>query len=198
MTVAVVALGVGNTQSLLFALDRLGTRARLTADPAILADADRLFLPGVGHAGFVMRRVAELGLVDLLRAYSRPLLGICLGLQLLMDRTAEGDTPCLGRIPGDVAPIAPAPDRPVPHMGWNVLHRRADHPLIEGVRDGDHVYFVHGYAAPVSPTTLAHVDYGGPLTAIAAHGNAMGCQFHPERSGAVGARILENFLALSC
>ena len=198
MTTAVVDLGVGNTASMLFALARLGTRATLTRDAAVIAGAARVILPGVGAAAWVMGRVEALGLAETLTAFARPLLGACLGMQLLYDESAEGPTPCLALIAGRVEPIVPAPERPVPHMGWNQLHRRRDHPLTEGVPDGAYVYFVHGYAAPPGPETLADADYGGPFSAIVAHGNAMGCQFHPERSGAVGSRILANFLDLPC
>lgn len=198
MTTLVVDLGVGNTQSLLFALERLGAKAALSRDPARLGEAPRLILAGVGHAGFVMARIEELGLADLLRTFPRPLLGICLGLQLLHQSSGEGDTPALGRIAGRVEPLVATPDRPVPHMGWNRLHLGPPHALTEGVVSGDHVYFVHGYAARAEASTIAAVEYGGRWSAIAASGTAMGCQFHPERSGAVGARILSNFLGIQC
>jgi glutamine amidotransferase len=184
--VAIVDLGASNTASMRFALERLGVRARLVQTPEQVGEAERLILPGVGHAAFVMGRIEALGLAEAIPAFSRPLLGVCLGMQLLYEGTAEGE----------VAALEAAPDRPVPHMGWNRLARLADHPLLDGVPDGAHVYFVHSYAAGPNGPAVAATDYGGRFAAVAARGTVMGTQFHPERSGAVGARILENFLAL--
>jgi glutamine amidotransferase len=195
--VAIVDLGASNTASMRFALERLGVRARLVSTPEQVAEAERLILPGVGHAAFVMGRIEALGLAEAIPAFPRPLLGVCLGLQLLYEGTAEGDVACLGLFPGRVAALEAAPDRPVPHMGWNRLARRAEHPLLEGVPNGAHVYFVHSYAAPPDGPAIATADYGGPFAAVAARGTVMGTQFHPERSGPVGARILENFLRLA-
>jgi len=194
--VAIVDLGASNTASMRFALERLGVKARLVQTPDAVASAGRLILPGVGHAAFVMGRIEALGLAEAIPAFPRPLLGVCLGMQLLYEGTAEGEVNCLGLFPGRVAALEAAPDRPVPHMGWNRLARRCEHPLLDGVPDGAHVYFVHSYAAGPNGPAVATADYGGPFAAVAARGNAMGTQFHPERSGAVGARILENFLAL--
>lgn len=196
--VAIVDLGASNTASMAFALERLGARTRLVASPEAIGEAERLILPGVGHAAYVMGRIEALGLGAAIAAFERPLLGVCLGLQLLYVGTAEGDTACLGRFSGTVAPLRPGPGVTVPHMGWNRLEWSAAHPLLEGVAAGAHVYFVHGYAAPPGPETVATADHGGRFTAIAARGRAMGTQFHPERSGAVGARMLGNFLALPC
>lgn len=198
MTCAVVRLGVGNTASMMFALERLGAEAVLTDDAKLIAEAERVILPGVGAAAFAMGRMAELGLVEALRDFPRPLLGVCLGQQLLYEGSEEGDAPALGRIPGRVRALTPAPDRPVPHMGWNRLRIVCDDPLLEGVEDGAFAYFVHGFACPVGPETLAETDYGGPFSAAVRAGNAWGCQFHPERSSSAGARILRNFLNLPC
>lgn len=194
--VAIVDLGASNTASMRFALERLGVRPRLVSTPEQVAEAGRLILPGVGHAAFVMGRIEALGLTEAIPAFPRPLLGVCLGMQLLYEGTAEGEVACLGLFPGQVAALRPAPDRPVPHMGWNRLQRLADHPLLDGLADGAHVYFVHSYAAGPNGPAIATTDYGGPFAAVAARGNVMGTQFHPERSGAVGARILSNFLRL--
>jgi glutamine amidotransferase len=196
--VAVVRLGVGNTASVVFALERLGARAVLTDDPAAVAEAERVILPGVSSAGWAMARIAELGLDEALRAFPRPLLGACLGQQLLYDSSAEGDVACLGLISGKVAKLVPAPDRPVPHMGWNRLTIEGNDPLLDGVERGAHAYFVHSFACPTGPETLASVDYGRPFAAVVRRGNVMGCQFHPERSAETGARILNNFLGLPC
>lgn len=180
---------------MMFALARLGARATLSAEPAAIAEAERIILPGVGHAAFVMERARARGLEPVLRAFPRPMFGACLGLQLLYSHSAEGDAACLGRLPGTVLAMAPGGGLPVPHMGWNRLWYDAPHPLLDGVTRGAHVYFVHGYAAAAGDETVAWCDYGGRFTALAAAGPVMGAQFHPERSGPVGARILANFLA---
>ena len=199
MSVAVLDLGVGNTASMLFALERLGVDARLTADPAVLADAERIVFPGVGAAAYAARRLRALGVEATLRDFPRPMLGVCLGMQMLYRSSEEGDAAGLGRLAGRVEKLAPAPDRPVPHMGWNQLDAdRADDPLLDGVAPGAYAYFVHGYAAPVGRETVASSDYGRPFSAVVREGNVCGCQFHPERSGAVGARILNNYLDLPC
>jgi glutamine amidotransferase len=196
--VAIVDYGVGNTASVLFALERLGARARLTSDPAAVAEAERVVLPGVGAAAYAMERLDALGLTQTLKSFQRPLLGVCLGQQLLYERSEEGDAPCLGLVPGQVERLTPAPDRPVPHMGWNRLRRAKDDPLTEGLAEGTHVYFVHSFICPVGEPTLASAQYGQPFSAIVRHRNAWGCQFHPERSAAAGAVILKNFLDLPC
>jgi imidazole glycerol-phosphate synthase subunit HisH len=198
MTLAVVELGVGNTASMIFALERLGARPVLTSDVAAIAEAERVILPGVSAAGFAMQRIEALGLAEVLKNFPRPLLGVCLGQQLLFERSEEGAARMLGRIPGEVRRLTPAPDRPVPHMGWNRLRRERDDPLLDGVADGAFVYFVHSFASPVGPWTLAASDYGGPFSAVVREGTAWGCQFHPERSSEAGAKILRNFLDLPC
>ncbi len=196
MSVAVVALGCGNTASVMFALERLGAEAALTKNAEDIAVAERVILPGVGSAGFAMRRVAKLGLHDALRS-ARKLLGVCLGHQLLFETSEEGAVECLGLIPGAVTKLESAADRPIPHMGWNRLEiAHPDSPLLSGVADGSFVYFVHSYAAPAGETTAAAARYGDPFCAVSEHGAVYGCQFHPERSGAPGARILKNFLEL--
>jgi glutamine amidotransferase len=195
--VAVISYGAGNLASVQFALERLGARTRLTADPAEIAGAERLILPGVGQAGYAMERLEALGLVEPLRAFERPLLGICLGQQLLFEDSDEGETALLGLIPGRVRKLEPGPGLPVPHMGWSRLDVDRDDPLLDGVSDGEWAYFVHGYVCPEGPATLARADYGGPLPAVVRTGNRWGCQFHPERSAKTGARILKNFLELA-
>ena len=198
MSLVVVDIGVGNTASMVWALERLGTRPRLSGDAACIADAERLVFPGVGAAGFAAERIEALGLADGLRAFERPLLGVCLGMQMLFERSEEGEAPGLGRLAGTVRRLEPSRDRPSPHMGWNRLSKLADDPLLEGVEDGAYAYFVHGYAAPVTADTVASCIYGEPFSAVVRRGSAWGCQFHPERSGPVGARILRNFLDLPC
>ena len=195
--VTVLAYGSGNTASVQFALERLGAAVRLTADPAEVAGAERLILPGVGAAAYAMGRLRELGLMEPIRAFRRPLLGVCLGQQLLFETSDEGGgTELLGLIPGRVTALTPGPDLPVPHMGWSRLSQIRDDPLLEDVPDGAYAYFVHGFVCPDGPATLARADYGGPVPAVVRAGNRWGCQFHPERSAAAGARILKNFLEL--
>ncbi len=198
MTVAVINIGVGNTASVMFALERLGVKGLLTSDAREIAEADRIILPGVGAAAFAMAKIDEAGVRDAITASSRPILGICLGQQILFERSEEGDAPALGLIPGAVKKLAGAPDRPIPHMGWSRICRAQDHPILEGVKDGDYCYFVHSFACPVNEWAIATSDYGERFAAMVAKGAVFGCQFHPERSGAVGARILSNFQAYQC
>ncbi|WP_332679046.1 imidazole glycerol phosphate synthase subunit HisH [Brevundimonas sp.] len=195
--VTILAYGAGNVASVRFALERLGAEVRLTADPVEVAAAERLILPGVGAAAYAMSRLHDLQLVEPIRAFRRPLLGVCLGQQLLFDASDEGGgTAMLGLIPGRVTALAPGANLPVPHMGWSRLSQIRDDPLLEGVGDGAYTYFVHGFVCPDGPATLARADYGGPVPAVVRAGNRWGCQFHPERSAAAGARILKNFLEL--
>ena len=197
MTVAIIGYGAGNTASVQFALERLGCTPVITGDPEVIASAERVILPGVGAAGYAMARLKALGLVEPLRAFERPLLGVCLGQQLLFETSAEdGGADLLGLIPGRVEAILPAPSRPSPHMGWSRLAIRRPDPLLEGIKDGDWAYFVHGFVCPDGPATLAAADYGLAVPAVVNMGNRWGCQFHPERSAKAGARILKNFLEL--
>ena len=187
--------GGANIGSVKYALERLGVRAELTADPDAIARADRVILPGVGAAGAGMARLRELSLVDVVRGLSQPLLGICLGMQLLFDASEEGNTECLGLIPGSVRKLAGGGGIRVPHMGWNALRPLRDDPLLAGIRAGEQAYFVHGFAAPLSGDTLATAEHGGEFAAVVRRGNRWGAQFHPERSASVGAKLLENFLS---
>lgn len=193
--VAIVDGGGANIASLQLALQRLGYTARLTSDPATIRTASHVILPGVGAARAAMERLQKAGLDTLIRELRQPVLGICLGLQLLFESSEEDDVPCLGIIPGRVRRFAPHPERPIPHMGWNQIRRRRDSELMNGIPDDSYFYFVHSYAAEVSDNTIATADYGWPFTAIAGQDNFLATQFHPERSGPLGARILENFLS---
>ena len=194
-SVTVLAYGAGNTASVRFALERLGATVRLTDDPLAVAEAERLILPGVGAAGYAMARLTALGLVEPIRAFPRPLLGVCLGQQLLFETSEEGEpVPLLGLIPGAVRRLDPGPGLTVPHMGWSRLSAVRPDPLLEGIQDGAYAYFVHGFVCPDGPATVARADYGGPVPAMVRSGLRWGCQFHPERSAATGARILANFL----
>lgn len=195
--VALLAYGAGNLASVRFALERLGASVRQVSTAAEIAETERLILPGVGQAGYAMARLKALGLIEAIRAFERPLLGICLGQQLLFEASEEGPTPLLGLIPGRVAKLQPGYGRTVPHMGWSRLSVRQTDPLLEGMADGEWAYFVHGYVCPDGPATLASADYGGPVPAVVRSNNRWGCQFHPERSAKAGARILKNFMELA-
>ncbi len=198
MTTAVVKLGVGNTASVMFALERLNARAILTDDAAVIGEADRVILPGVGAAAHAMRLLREKGLRNVLARFPRPLLGICLGQQLLYQGSDEGDAEGLGLLDGRVTALRALPQAPAPHMGWSKLNVERAHALLDGVEDGAYAYFVHSYVCPIGSPTLASAAYGERFSAVVGRDAVFGCQFHPERSGAVGARILENFLALPC
>ena len=197
--IAIIDSGGANIASVTFALERCGAPATLTTDAEMIASADKVILPGVGAAPVAMAQLQKAGLVDCIRGLTQPVLGICLGMQLLFERSEEGDTALLGLIPGTVGAFQPAPGLSIPHMGWNRLLPTAGaaaNPLLKSIDDGAHVYFVHSYFAPVSGDTVAACRYGADFTALVAHGNFMGAQFHPERSGPIGARILQNFLEL--
>ena len=196
MSVVLVDAGGTNIGSVRYALQRLGTDAALTSDAAAIRAADKVILPGVGAAGPGMARLRELGLIDLLRSLTQPVLGVCLGMQLLCAHSEEGDTECLGLIPAEVRRFAERPGLRVPHMGWNPLSVQREHLLLAGLGEGEQAYFVHSYAVPTGEWTLAPADYGEAFSAVVARGNFHGMQFHPERSAAVGAKLLRNFLAL--
>ncbi|PXV61509.1 imidazole glycerol phosphate synthase subunit hisH [Dyella jiangningensis] len=196
MSVVLVDAGGTNIGSVRYALQRLGVDAALTSDAAVIRAADKVILPGVGAAGPGMTRLRELGLVELMRSLTQPVLGVCLGMQLLCERSEEGDTACLGVIPATVKRFVEEPGLRVPHMGWNRLRPHRDHDLLKGLADGDWAYFVHSYAVPTGDYALATTDYGGEFASVIARGNFHGMQFHPERSAQVGARLLKNFLEL--
>ena len=197
MSVVIVDSGGANLTSLCNALTRLGAAALVTSDAATIRSAARVILPGVGSATAAMARLRDLQLTRVIPGLQQPMLGICLGMQLLYERSEEGDVPCLGILPGQVRRIEPQPGLSVPHMGWNTLEIVRDDPLLDGLDAGSYVYFVHSYAASVDSHTLAISEHGSPLTALVRHGNFWGTQFHPERSGTAGARLLENFLRLN-
>jgi glutamine amidotransferase len=195
MRVALVDSGGANIGSVRYALQRLGVDAPLTGDGDAIRRADRLILPGVGAAAAAMRRLRELDLVDTLRSLDRPLLGICLGMQLLFEASEEGEVECLGLLRGRVRRMTAAPGIRIPHMGWNRLRLSgARSSLLDGVRDGSHAYFVHGYAADADAHTIAACEHGEAFAAVVQRDGICGAQFHPERSGAVGLRLLANFV----
>lgn len=194
LDLVVVDSGGANIASVLHACRRVGVTAELSRDAERVARADALILPGVGAAGPAMQRLREAGLVGLLQAWERPMLGVCLGMQLLYERSEEGDVDCLGLMPGTVAALEPSSGLRVPHMGWNRLQVERPHPLMDGLPEDAYVYFVHSYAAPVTDDTVASAEHGARFTALCARDRIAGCQFHPERSGGVGTAIVDNFV----
>ena len=192
--VAIIDSGGANIASLRAALARLGADSVVTTDHDVIRRAPRVMLPGVGSANNAMLRLRGAGLDQLIPTLKQPLLGICLGMQLLFDRSDEGPVSCLGVIPGSVGKLQVEPGKPVPHMGWNQMTQVREDPLLDGISSLDHVYFVHSFFAPTSSATVAITDYGVALTAVARRDNFCGTQFHPERSGVVGARLIANFL----
>lgn len=185
-----------NLASLGFALERIGVEAEITADPKRVSRATHVLLPGVGAARGAMERLDSAGLTDVLPRLTQPVLGICLGMQLLFSSSEEDDVACLGVIPGRAARLPQSAELPVPHMGWNQLELAGESPLLRGISAGGYAYFVHSYAVPVGAYTRAASRYGVEFSAVVEQANFCGTQFHPERSSQVGARILENFFSL--
>ena len=201
--VAIVDYGVGNLFSLKSSFAAIGAEVTVTADPAVLKNADKLLLPGVGAFEDAAKKLRQSGLDRVVKAQAiagKPLLGICLGMQLLFDKSYEyGEHAGLGLIPGAVKPIADVipKDLKIPHIGWNALHFHKENPIFKDITEGDCVYFVHSfYAADCEEFTVATAEYGAMLTAAVAKDNIYGCQFHPEKSGTVGLKILKAFAEL--
>ncbi len=195
-TVVLIDAGGTNIGSVRYALQRLGVDAPLSSDADEIRAATHVILPGVGAAAPGMARLRESGLIDVVRGLTQPVLGVCLGMQLLFDHSEESDTACLGLIPAGLRRFAQQDNLRVPHMGWNSLHIERRSPLLAGIDSGAFAYFVHSYAAPVGDYTLASCDYGSAFSAVVQRDNFYGAQFHPERSASVGARLLENFIRL--
>jgi len=198
--IVIIDTGCANLSSVRFAIERLGYDVTVSKDPAILQQADKLFLPGVGTAKEAMANLIERNLVDEIKKLTQPVLGICLGMQMLAQGSEEGfgDQPVidtLGLVDGFVEKMDVAPLRS-PHMGWNQITPKLDDPLFKDIPAGSYFYFVHSYALPVNENTIASCDYGSPFTAAVNKGNFYGVQFHPERSGKAGAQLIKNFLEL--
>ena len=196
--VVIIDTGCANLSSVRMAIARLDVNAEVSRDAATIEAADKLILPGVGTAKAAMANLNERGLTELVRAAKQPLLGFCLGRQMLAQASeehmgGETDIPCLGVVPGKVK-LMQVGDLRLPHMGWNQVEHDGSHPLFAGIPSGSYFYFVHSYALEVTDATLARCDYGGPFTAVVGRDNFFGAQFHPERSGKVGARLIQNFL----
>lgn len=195
MSVVLVDSGGANIGSMRYALQRLGVDGILTSNPDSIRAADRVILPGVGAAAPAMARLRELGLVDVLRDLTQPVLGVCLGMQLLCTHSDEGDVDGFGVIGARVRHLDPCNGARVPHMGWNKVRATTSHPLFAGVAGEGWAYFVHSYAVPVCEATLATSEHGAPFSAAIGRGNFTGVQYHPERSAALGMAVLRNFLA---
>lgn len=200
----IIDTGCANLASVRMAFERLGVQPLVSSKAVDIEQADKLILPGVGTAVAAMKNLNERGLVPLIRAAKQPLLGFCLGMQMLAQASEEsmntadqgcGEIDCLGIVPGKIR-LMEVGDLRLPHMGWNQITHDETHPLLKGIHSGSYFYFVHSYALEVTEATLATCDYGRPFTAIVGRDNFFGAQFHPERSGAAGARLLQNFLEL--
>ena len=194
--IAVVDYDTGNLRSVADALHRAGAEFTLTSDAAVLRRADRVILPGVGEASSAMEKLRERGLDAVLPTLTCPVLGICIGMQLLCLSSEEGDARCLGIFPTRVRRLTPADPRlKIPHVGWDTI-AGLQTPLFAEVAETSYVYYVHSFAAVLCPATIATTDYGGGFSAALHRDNFYGTQFHPEKSGATGARIIQNFLTL--
>lgn len=190
--IALIASGGANFYSIEMALQRLNVAYQLTNDAKVILAADAAILPGVGSAKYAMAQLAQHGLIDVLQNYRKPLLGICLGMQLLYEASAEGDVPCLGILPGKIQRFSSS--LPVPHMGWNNLLLERPSSLLTGLDLNQEVYFVHSYYAPVNQVTVASCDYTLKFAAVVEQHNFCAMQFHPEKSGAMGESLLANFV----
>ena len=196
MKVAVVKYNAGNIYSVVRALQRLGVEPVLTDDVQELRSADRVLFPGQGEASSAMAYLRSRGLDEVIRSLKQPVLGICIGQQLMCRHSEEGDTDCLGIFNVPVLRFNPQRrEDKVPHMGWNQLEGLRS-PLFDGLKEADYVYFVHSYYVPLCPQTIATTEYVQPFSAALCKDNFYATQFHPEKSGSVGERILKNFLGL--
>ena len=194
--IAIVKYNAGNIFSVYCALKRLGYEAVLTDDPEVLRKADKVVFPGVGEAGAAMEHLNSNGLADVIRGLRQPVLGICIGMQLLCRHSEESNVDCLGIFDTDIVKFNPSdPELKVPQMGWNQINAlKTD--LFKDVKPGSYVYYVHSYHAPICPYTIAETDYDGNYSAALHKDNFYATQFHPEKSGSVGEQILKNFLEL--
>ncbi len=191
--VQVINYGASNLRSVVNALGRLGAAYEVVEEGSALRADAKVILPGVGAASSAMAALSERGFVERLRGHTRPVLGICLGLQLLLERSEEGDVACLGIVSGAVRRFEGSVK--TPHIGWNQVRWRNSDPLSEGISQDGHFYFVHSYVArPPAEASLGESDYGGPFCVVLRRDRVWGVQFHPEKSGALGSRLLQNFI----
>jgi glutamine amidotransferase len=195
MNIAIIDYNAGNVRSVQFALQRLGVEASLTGDAAAIQQADKVIFPGVGEANTTMAFLRERGLDQVIRNLQQPVLGICLGMQLLCEHSEENDTECLGLIPQEVVRFQPKSGEKIPHMGWNTIHHLGNGIFTPELEE-QYVYFVHSYYVEPGAYTIATTDYVHPFSAALHKDNFYATQFHPEKSGSVGEQILKNFLAL--
>jgi len=206
----IVDTGCANLSSVKFAVERLGFEVTITDDVTVIQQAEKVIFPGVGSAKHAMKNIKAKNLVAVLQGLTQPVLGFCLGMQLMTESSTEGKksstegnsddntsniVPCLNLIPTTIEPLKAQGNR-LPHMGWNTLTQVSNHPIFKGISEGDYFYFVHSFAAPVSEYTIASCEYGSTFSAAIAKDNFIGCQFHPERSSALGSKIIQNFLEL--
>ncbi len=195
--ITIIDSGGANIASIQFALERLGVVAELSHDAEIIKKSSHIILPGVGSAGNAMKRLKDYSLTQVIRSLTQPVLGICLGMQILFDFSEEGNIACLGLMPGKVIRIANNDKKLiVPHMGWNTLKIIEDNLIMKGVLNGSYAYFIHSYAVPVGKYTSVMTCYSENFSAAVQHNNFYGTQFHPERSSVIGSIILKNFLEL--
>ncbi|MFR9651834.1 MAG: imidazole glycerol phosphate synthase subunit HisH [Rikenellaceae bacterium] len=197
--IAIIDYDTGNLRSVMNALSRAGAEYVVTSDHALLRAADKIIMPGVGEASSAMEKLRERGLVELIPTLTQPLLGICIGMQLMCKSSEEGDATCLGIFDTEVVKLPSETTNgemlKVPHVGWDTIESLKT-PLFDGIEEGLHIYYVHSYAAKVCDQTIATTEYGVPFSAALHRDNFYGTQFHPEKSGGVGERILDNFLKL--
>ncbi|MEP7217557.1 MAG: imidazole glycerol phosphate synthase subunit HisH [Bacteroidota bacterium] len=191
--IGIIDYGAGNIRSVQNALERIGAESIVSDDPAQLDAATRLILPGVGSAKSAIGRLGNSDLAGWIRFTEKPILGICLGMQLFYELSDEGATQCLGMIQGTIRRFT-GTEIKVPHIGWNIVRPTIFDPLFAGMEDGGYFYFVHSYFASISPQTVAVTDHGGNFSSVVVRGNIRGVQFHPEKSGSAGLRLLRNFI----
>ena len=194
--IAIVDTGGANLTSVTNALDRLDTNWVITKDEETIRSASHVLLPGVGAAADSMSRIEKDGLVEIITSLKQPVLGICLGMQLLFERSEEGNVSCLNIIPGEVKAIPKKPLLSIPHMGWNQVHYKSDSVLFEGIPENSHFYFIHSFMGTVNEFTIGYTQYGQEVPALVQKDNFYGAQFHPEKSGEAGSQFLRNFLKL--
>jgi glutamine amidotransferase len=197
-SVAILDYGMGNLRSVSRAVARVGGRPAVTSDPAEAARADAVVVPGVGAFGACMRGLEQTGLDAVVREFAsseRPVLGVCLGMQVLFEASEEDPDPGLGLLPGAVRRLPAGPGVKVPHMGWNEVRWTSDHPITRGIPSGTRFYFVHSYAPdPAAGLTIGETEHGRPFSAVVARGSLFATQFHPERSGDAGLALYEAFV----
>ncbi|MDG3087689.1 imidazole glycerol phosphate synthase subunit HisH [Vibrio hannami] len=199
--VVIIDTGCANVSSVKFAIERLGYQVTISKDPEVVLAADKLFLPGVGTASEAMKNLEERNLIELVKKVEKPLLGICLGMQLLgklsQEKGSKADdiVECLCLCEGEVK-LMDTGDLPLPHMGWNTVSAKEGNPLFKDIEEGEYFYFVHSFAMPTGDYTIASCDYGNPFSAAIQSGNYYGVQFHPERSSKAGSKLIQNFLEL--